>query len=130
MALTMTTGTRFSLLVLLMACAALAEPAAARTTPSPGGTDVEARLERISLALLQRFDESAPAAGDGTTGDALARGFVNGGPGRRFANGVNRGFVNNHGYYGGSRGFVNGGGGYRGGGFVNGARPGVGFVNW
>lgn len=126
----MVTGTRFSLLVLLMACAAWAEPAAASTTAPPGGADVEARLERISLALLERFDGRAPATGEGTSQDSLARGFVNGGPGRGFANGVNRGFVNNHGYYGGSRSFVNGGGGYRGGGFVNGARPGVGFVNW
>ncbi|SBO44660.1 GrrA/OscA1 family cyclophane-containing rSAM-modified RiPP [Cyanobium sp. NIES-981] len=124
----MVTCSRFSLLVLLMAFAALAEPAAARTASPPASGDVEARLERISLALLQRF--GGDAAHDGSADSTVARGFVNGGPGRGFANGVNRGFVNNHGYYGGSRSFVNGGGGYRGGGFVNAARPGVGFVNW
>jgi rSAM-associated Gly-rich repeat protein len=124
----MFTSSRFSLLVLLMAFAALAAPASARTTSPTTDGDVEARLERISLALLQRFDGEALQGTAG--GTAVARGFVNGGPGRGFANGVNRGFVNNHGYYGGSRSFVNGGGGYRGGGFVNAARPGVGFVNW
>jgi rSAM-associated Gly-rich repeat protein len=124
----MVTGSRFSLLVLLMAFAALAEPAAASTTSPAAAGDVEGRLERISLALLQRFEANGGQAGTADT--HLARGFVNGGPGRGFANGVNRGFVNNHGYYGGSRGFVNGGGGYGGGGFVNAARPGVGFVNW
>ena len=118
---------RSSLLLLLLAFAALAQPAMARSSrPSSAGVEVEARLERISLALMERFSRGSAPEPD----SRLARGFVNGGPGRGFANGVNRGFVNNHGYYGGSRSFVNGGGGYRGGGFVNAARPGVGFVNW
>lgn len=118
---------RSSLLLLLLAFAALAQPALARSShANAAGVEVEARLERISLALLERFGGVTVPEPD----SRLARGFVNGGPGRGFVNGVNRGFVNNHRYYGGSRSFVNGGGGYRGGGFVNAARPGVGFVNW
>ncbi|MFQ6538760.1 MULTISPECIES: GrrA/OscA1 family cyclophane-containing rSAM-modified RiPP [Aphanothece] len=128
---------RTSLLLLLLAFAALVPPAAVQAGEA-APRDVEARLERISQALLARF-EGGQGAGQGES--LLARGFANGGGrsfanggGRGFANGVNRGFVNGHGYYGGSRGFVNGGGGFvnarPGGGFVNAARPGVGFVNW
>lgn len=128
----MTSSPRLSLLVLLLACAALAEPVSAgsRTTaPSAQpALDLEGRLTRLSEALRARFESGTlPGHLDG----ALARGFVNG-PRGGFANAAYRGgFANAHPYYGGpARGFVNGGGGYYGGGFVN-ARPGgAGFVNW
>ena len=132
---------RLSVLVLLLAYAALLEPARASssaTTPPPccppGGealhpaSDLDSRLDRISRALRVRFGtETLPAHLDG----AVARGFANG-PRGGFANAAYRGgFANSHPYYGGpARTFVNGGGGYTGGGFVN-ARPrGGGFVNW
>lgn len=121
----MTSSHRFPLLVLLLAYAALLEPARP-VAAQPLASDVEARLQRISLALQARQgSDPLPAHLDG----ALARGFANG-PRGGFANGAYRGFVNNHRYYGGpSRGFINGRG-YYGGGFVN-ARPrGGSFVNW
>ncbi len=140
----MASSPRFSLLVLLLAFAALLEPVRASShvsSPSPSGQaartaaapstqpawDLEARLDRINLALRERFGpEPMPAHLD----EAVARGFANG-PRGGFANAAYRGFANGHPYYGGpSRAFVNGGGGYNGGGFVN-ARPrGGGFVNW
>ncbi|MEO1003323.1 MAG: GrrA/OscA1 family cyclophane-containing rSAM-modified RiPP [Cyanobacteria bacterium J06638_7] len=134
---------RLSVLVLLLAYAALLEPARAAGSPPPAA-DLESRLDRISRALQDRVGAgSLPAHLDG----AMARGFANGprrgfanGPWRGFANGPRGGFANAayrggfanvHPYYGGpARTFVNGGGGYHGGGFVN-ARPrGGGFVNW
>jgi rSAM-associated Gly-rich repeat protein len=128
----MLTTPRASLLFLLLAFHALIPAAAVQADEGPP-MEVEARLDRISQALLERAQapDGAPSGGDGTL---LARGFVNGAGPRGFVNGANRGFANANTFYGTSRGFVNGGGGFvnarPGGGFVNAPRPGVGFVNW
>ncbi|MEB3323037.1 MAG: GrrA/OscA1 family cyclophane-containing rSAM-modified RiPP [Synechococcaceae cyanobacterium] len=124
----MTLTTRSSLLGLLLVLAAItgASPALAATGgENPGGSAVDERLERITRALRQRSPHPAPPA-DGEA--LLARGFINGSRGGAYRGPAGRGFVNGHGYYGGSRTFVNGRGGYPGG-FANGAY-GRGFVNW
>jgi rSAM-associated Gly-rich repeat protein len=130
----MTITSRAGMLGILLSLSVLAVLPAGATgsarPPAPG--TVEARLNRIALALQER-----QGADDGVApvGQQIAAGFVNGRYGGAVRGPGGGSFVNGHPYYGGgSRGFVNGGGGFvnggYGGGFVNAVPRGGVFRNW